>query len=79
MGKGTQRPLGDNPSRVSRCVTKTQELWQRRYAESLSENEAIFILGNVSDCFSILDEWDRQSAATSSQHGEESHGQDHTA
>ena len=79
MAKGTQLPHGDSASRLSRCITKTQELWQRRYAGSLSENEAKCILGNVSECFSILEEWDRHSAATNSHHGEESHAQDHTA
>lgn len=62
-------------------IRETRAVWQEHYVNFLSEDEAEQILGNMSDFFTLLHEWDQQSNATcSDEHvAEESTGGEHAA
>ena len=62
-------------------IRETRAIWQERYTNFLSDEEAKQILENVTDFFTLLHEWDQQSnAACRDEHAaEESTGGEHAA
>lgn len=67
--------------REETLIRETRALWQERYANFLSENEAKDIITNVTDFFTLLHEWDQQSpdACTDEHAAEMSTGGEHAA
>lgn len=67
--------------REKALIRETRVLWQERYANFLSEDDAQQIITNVTEFFTLLHEWDQQSnAASSEEHAaEESTGGEHAA
>lgn len=68
--------------REEALIRETRDVWQERYANFLSEDEAKQILTNVTDFFTLLHEWDDQqsNAACSDKHAAEKNtGGDHAA
>jgi hypothetical protein len=53
--------------REEALIRETRAVWQERYANFLSEDEAKQILVNVTDFFNLLEEWDRRSSTVTNE------------
>ena len=50
--------------REQALLRETQAVWQARYPNPLTEDEAQQIIANTTALFNLLAEWDQQSNAT---------------
>lgn len=53
--------------REETLIQETRAVWQERYSNFLSEDEAKQILTNVTDFFNLLEEWDRRSSTVTNE------------
>lgn len=67
--------------REEALIRETCAVWEERYPNCLSEDEAKQILANVRDFFTLLHEWDQESNVVNSDEyaAEERTGGEHAA